>query len=397
MANDVRPGEVEILALTLTSSHGYFDMAVYAQRCSVFESIFKNGNYAEFEVLDIDDALGDLRMNGTERVHFSFRVPTRDEIATYEFAVNSIRLSESQAGRARTYTIECVSIEVQNSRMGLISKKWKSTVTAATSDIFRNFLGSAKSLQADQTRGVQELRISNKKAFTAINEFAQRANGADGNQWLFFENRDGYHFSPIEKMQQQGSVRSLTQHLQPGRDGVATFGPDDPLGLYRHILHYEILSKLNVEKTIKMGALKTNVSTWNFDTREFNTKDIVPKVASAALQGMVSVFGKAGRSVSVPVNGRMPTSHIPTSAPEAAGAAAAIMQLVVIVQTYGDTIYRAGWVIDVNIPRPVALTGPQQPDQVVSGNFLISKLRHEILHFGHEPRYTCVVEALQNY
>lgn len=391
MAVDVRPGEVEILSLFMLGPHGIFDMAAALVRASIFESIFKNGNYAEFTVLDFDDALGDLRMDGTETVTISFKVPNGAEVATYVFAVNSITLAESENSRARTYTIECVSPEVQESRTGPIEKKWKSTITGAVTDIFKNFLGSGKSLAASGTRGAQELRISNKKPFTAINELARRANGQSGNTWLFFENRDGYHFKPIEEMQAQAPVRSLVQRPLIGFQSIATES-----ALYDHIIHYTIVSKMSVEKTLRMGALKTNVQTWNQRTREFLSKDVVP-AAAGKLGGLAGKFTKPGRSIAIPTNSRLPTTFIPSSTPHGAGAAAGLMQLIIISQVFGDTIYRAGHVVHVTIPKPSSLTGPQQPDLVVTGNFLISKLRHEILALGQEPRYTCVVEALQQF
>jgi len=392
------PGEVVIDALVLAGIRGgMWDMSLALINATIFESIFKPGIYAEFKVLDVDDALGDLQLTGGERVVFMFR--TADEsAASYVFAINSVTLTQSKEAnmqKSRTYTIECISVEVQQSRQGPIQKKWTAQISTAISDIFKNFLGSSKSLEVSQTKGVQELRISNKKPLTSIDELRRRATGFMGNTFLFWENRDGYHFKPLEEMLAGDAVKSLKQSGTVGGGGGG--GSTQSKELDEQILHYTIIAKLNVEAAVKSGALSTEVITFNQRTREKARKIITPTMSSISpvLGALMTLFPKVGRSISIPITSLFPITGIPSATPEQAATASGLLQLIVLVQTFGDTVFQAGKNVDLTIPRPVAITTDPGQDQIVNGKFLITKVRHEIAAQGFQPRYQCVLECAQ--
>jgi len=221
-----------------------------------------------------------------------------------------------------------------------------------------------------------------------MDDFGGRANWADGKAWLFFENRTGYKFKPLEELAAISPIKKYTQYGTIGADNDASM-------LEHHILNYKIISRLNVEQAVKSGALQTEVTTHNQRTREVETKKTVPASFGSIGDAMRLLYSKVGRSLNIPTTSRIPETGIPASTPEQAAAASGLMQLIVLAQVFGDPALEAGSNVEIELGKPAALSENNQIDPLVQGNFLISKLRHEISHKGFQPRYSCSLECLR--
>ena len=62
---------------------------------------------------------------------------------------------------------------------------------------------------------------------------------------------------------------------------------------------------------------------------------------------------------------------------------------------FGDFKLKPGEMITLNIPNKSTITGPRDNDPLLSGNFLITRLHHDIGLMSERPRYTCVVECVK--
>jgi hypothetical protein len=388
--NSTYAGEIVIDMLLLAGPRGSFDMKDIIMQASVFESIFQKGTFASFKVLDIDDAIGDMLLSGEEGILFSFHhIPPEGEelaLAEYIFSINKVTIMQGAGGlqKAKTYTIECVSPETLSARSGMVQKGWENTaVSSMVSDIFASELGSARGLVTDPTQGLQKFNASNIKPFSAIDQLKGRANpGA----YVFFENRDSWHFQTIENLYSQGEIKFLKQ-----TDTIGSGHNDD---LDKHIIHFSVVSMVNTEARIKMGGVATQVSSFDQRTRDYASKVIKP--SSFFNEGSFGdIYNKIGRSVNFPLNTRNPMSFMPSENPGKSSAAADFMQLIVQMQVFGDTVFQAGKTVNVNIPKTVSTTGVVPTDPIVNGKFLISKMRHNIESSVTRPRYTCVIEGIR--
>ncbi len=387
-------GDIVIDTLLLAGPRGGFDLKDIVIQASVYESIFQKGTFATFNILDVDDAIGDLLLSGEESIIFQFHHLSPPEegpqIASYVFAINksSIIQGSGALNKAKTYTIECVSPETLQARGGMVQKGWETQLSSVVNDIFGSELGSPRGLVTEATKGIQKFNASNIKPFSAIEQVQGRAVSASSGSsaYQFFENRDSWHFETLERLYSQGIIKSLAQ-----TDTIGSGQNDD---LNRHIIHFTIVSMLNVEARLKMGQVATQVSSFDQRTRDYIKKTINPESFFNS-SGFKGAFGKVGRSVHVPGNSRNPMSHIPSELPGKASSAADMMQLIVQLQVYGDTVFQCGKTIDVNIPKTVSTTGTIPPDPIVNGKFLISKMRHNIENSTSRPRYTCVIEGIR--
>jgi len=64
-------------------------------------------------------------------------------------------------------------------------------------------------------------------------------------------------------------------------------------------------------------------------------------------------------------------------------------------RVYGDFNLTPGSVVTINLPKKIGTTGPREDDEMLDGNFLISRIHHDIGLLGERPRYTCVVECIK--
>ena len=395
MIDSTYAGEIVIDTLFLTGPRGSWEMKDIIMQTSVYENIFAKGTFATFKVLDVDDTIGDLLMSGEETILFQFHHISPDteesQIATYIFAINKVTTIQGEGGlqKAKTYTIECVSPETLVARTGLIQKNWNNVpISSMVGDIFNSELGSPRGLANEPTKGGQDFRASNIKAFSAIEQLQKRGVSAvvDSSAYVFFENRDSWHFQTLQALYLQDPIKILKQ-----TDAIGSGHNDD---LDQQIIHFTIVSMLNVEARLKMGAVATRVSTFDQRTRDFADKVFNP-TSFFNNGGFEGAYSRIGKSLHIPLNTRAPTSFIPSDSPGTATSAADMMQLIVQLQVFGDTIFQAGKTIDINIPKSVSLTAAVPPDPIVSGKFLISKLRHNIEASTTRPRYTCIVEGIR--
>lgn len=163
-------GDIVIDTLLLAGPRGGFDMKDIVIQASVFESIFQKGTFATFNILDVDDAIGDLLLSGEESIIFQFHHISPPEegpqIASYVFAINksSIIQGSGALNKAKTYTIECVSPETLQARGGMVQKGWETQLSSVVNDIFGSELGSPRGLVTEATKGIQKFNASNIKA-----------------------------------------------------------------------------------------------------------------------------------------------------------------------------------------------------------------------------------------
>lgn len=365
----------------------------------IYESIFKPGIFSEFKVLDLDDALGGLVITGDETLIFEFHKLNATEnpnnnYATYVFVLNSVTLLQGAGGlyKARTYTIEAVSWEVVASRVGPIYKQWTAPISSVVDDTFHNHLGSQKHLFNEPSAGAQKLIARGEKPFSWIDTIRRRAiSSAYGpSPYMFFENRDGYHFETLAGMQDTSTHPVVKAYRQ-----VDTVGHNMNSDIDHNIIHFTIVSHVIAEARARMGTAGSQVDGYNLLTRESSSQSSKPGSTFNSDVFKQVLGAKPGASHYMPTSGNIPRTGLPSGTPGIMAGAANMMQLIVMVHVMGEPILQAGKLVDLLIPKQVNVSVPQPPDNIVSGTFLISKLKHHIASANVKPRYTTVIEGLK--
>jgi hypothetical protein len=71
-------------------------------------------------------------------------------------------------------------------------------------------------------------------------------------------------------------------------------------------------------------------------------------------------------------------------------------QNIIRILTYGDSYLSVGDVIEVNLPEVSGTTEKKTKDRLSSGNYLVTKLRHNItMEEGGKPKHTISMDCVK--
>jgi CxxC motif-containing protein len=148
------------------------------------------------------------------------------------------------------------------------------------------------------------------------------------------------------------------------------------------------------------------VSSFDFRTHSYVTKDIDTDETQFKMGGSgsynSSTFKNKYFNPKIPSQAYIPidtsqraVTSIKERTPDLQAFITSLMQNSMKVRVYGDANLKAGDMVTANIPNKIATTGNGETDPLLSGDFLVSRIHHEIGTAGQRPRYTCVMELLK--
>jgi hypothetical protein len=403
MADGYNPGDILIDTFTVSSDRGSLDLAKSFVSASIYESIFTPGIVGDIVVLDTDDQLGKLEISGDETVEISFMAPG-GESANYIFALHALDDVKPTSGqKSKTYTLKVVSEEALYCKTNYVQKSFTTQISGMVQTIFTDYMMSEKNIEIEETKGSQKVVIGHHNPYAAIDMIRRRAisNENKSSAFVFFETRvDGeqtFKFVTIEKLFQGEIVKEFQQS-----DAInsSIMNQSD-----NNILAYEVPKQLSSTERISVGG-KTRISSFDFRTHSYVTKDIDTDETQFKTGGTgsynSSTFKNKYFNPKIPTQAYVPidtsqraVTNIKERTPDLQAFIASLMQNSMKVRVYGDAILKAGDMVTANIPNKIATTGNGETDPLLSGDFLVSRIHHEIGTAGQRPRYTCVMELLK--
>ena len=371
--------------------------------CSIYESIFMPCIVAEINVRDSDDALfSALKLSGGEPFDIMFQTPGGNKVS-YKFLINKpMNLEPSAQYKSKTMTLLCTSEEAFYASGGVdtygyIQKSYKGKLISNNiQDVLKNYLKTKKKINIEETNGIQDIIAQNEKVWPFIDRIRNRAVSSknQSSSYVFFENQTGFNFITIESMFKGTVVKNFVQD--------STVGSDSTKLTDNNIFGYELPYNFNAIDRIDGGTMKSRFNSFNFETNEYISKSIDFPAKNDKYgapnewnkPSFISKFGKyPGSTSTIPYDNRMPITNIPESTPNRLAYSSMLMQNIVRLRVFGDTKLKAGDMININIQQQSVLSGNPKKDNI-SGNFIISALRHMINPEGERPRYSCVLECL---
>lgn len=407
MADSVAPGDVIVKKFTISSDRGNLDLAKSFVSASIYESIFTPGIVLDIEVLDTDDQIGQLKISGDETVDINFETPGGSN-AKYKLGIS--HLSEVKGNTSslkhKTYKINTVSKEALKAKNNYVEKTFNSQISDIVKTIHKDYLQSDKKIEVEDTKGTQNIKISHKNPYEAIEIAMKRAvsNENKSSLFVFFETRSGsdqiFKFTTIEKLFKGGSVKTFKQSdaINSSIDNKT----DD------QIYAVETPNQFNAVDRIAIGG-QVKVATFNFRTWEYTTNTLTKNSTDYTTGGKKSndsgsftqnyrtPQGQAKpRLLLVPVDtSQRAKTNIPDYIADRQSFASTLMQGTIKMRVVGDLKLKAGDVITANLPNKKGTTENVKNDPMLSGKFLISRIHHDIGRAGEKPRYTCVIECLK--
>lgn len=365
--------QFDIRSITLyregATEKNMFELKEMLEEANIYESL-DGMMSASLMIVDPFNIPDTFPLLGGERIRIQYKTPSMQEYSDMLFVVH--RVGESVSGKdnskAIIYELSLVPLDVYNNASSDISKSYKGRYSDIVDQLL-NDLGSTRQLEKEDSLGIQKFVSPFWTPLHCCHWVSGRSYDANNSPFLFYETVDGYRFKALKTLFESEVYRKL--RIEP-----KTADPNpDPDRLYSIVYEYEPLprdSKMEQQDRGLFGSTTYVYSTLNktIQKQEASYADL-PKVDKFKLYD--DVAGK--RNKVYVLMERADGSH--------RGAFSRRMQLGLLdntranVMIAGDSLMRAGYVIELNVPSKAAT--PELVHEVTtSGRWLVTSVRHVI-------------------
>ena len=180
---------------------------------NVYESIYKNSLTGSIVIVDAQNLVAKLELNGTERVSFKLSTPgaidKRSMIDAsvetgHPFHVYKITDRKQIAPGTLMYTLHFASREFMRNLRTKVSQTYRGNVAYQVMQILmdENYLDSKKEISYEPTGNINDVVIPNMRPFDAINMIAKKTlpEKSGGVGYYFYETTKGLYFRSWDNM-----------------------------------------------------------------------------------------------------------------------------------------------------------------------------------------------------
>ena len=354
----------------------------------------------EATIVDRINILNEMKLVGDEMIEVTFETPQKKAI---EFVGRVYNLDVTQPDKdSRVLSLKFCSTEKITSDQLKISRAYRMVpYSDMAKDLFApmNTIDDKK-LYAEPTKNIGSFIVNNKSPIDAINILARTARSSKymGANYIFFEQLDKtFQFTSIESLVDPSTVEPVVRYI----DEPST-GQKNDLRKLVGIKSYKVVSMPNTVRSVQAGMYgstivsndlmkrKVTYNTFDYDKTydkyksvNYNTMTgghgkttlVNNKNYSERPSSMVKFLPKHFRSFDTDTNlgdERQDTELVRTSQMHQINA----IRLELIVS--GDSQRRVGEVVEVVLPPPSTIKREGQQDELLSGRYLISKIKHLI-------------------
>jgi len=395
------PGDISVDTVLITSPlSGSWDARVSMITASILETIFTPGVSAEIKVVDTDDWIGRLQLQGTETVYFQITKLTDGSTLYYDLHLNSVRQVEIQgSAKAKTYMLSCISREAISGRIINVQQSYNMPISSIVQDVFSK-LDSINYINAEPTKGNRNIKISSQTVYDAIEMLRKEAVSAvfESSNYMFWQTWSSFHFETLEGMMSSGDVKYLKQDF--------TIGASINKSVDDNILAWKVVQNFDAMNRAKAGVVNQRVAVFNPNTLSYVVGDFIGNTISEMGNWSYDLFRSkfngenAGRTVVSYRNPNektnIPKSYVPETIPNKQLNLAQMQEQMMHMTVIGDPVLEAGRTVFCDVPKITAATDSYgQKEEQMYGRWLISKVEHEIHNSADLPRYVCNLECLK--
>ena len=275
--------------------HNHFgeviDIKNLVQELNIYESIYKNALTGSVVIIDAQNLIAKLEIQGTERISFTLKTPgaidersiiNASETTGHPFHVYKITDRKQLSPGTLLYTLHFGSREFMRNLRTKVSQAYDGRLDRSVYNIFldESYLDSRKTLTFEPCGNSDKFTIANMRPFDAINMIAKRAlpEKSNGVGYYFYETTKGYHFRSWENMcVSQGRHRRPTKQIFYYAPINVKDDADVPNKIeydYKLVESYEFIN--NVHDTAANAAIGTyghRVISYNFYDKSFTESD----------------------------------------------------------------------------------------------------------------------------
>lgn len=410
MSKVVEPGDVLIKRVELSNKNFGASMNPLAQLIGVdiWEDMSKPTMYAEFTFQDNLNLLQNFPIIGEENISIEIQTPGIQKSTTFTFRTFEVaNVHRDFNGKGITYVVRCVSDEHLRAGSSLIKESQTDVVSNMVPYILAKYLDSTKKFIVDEAKGIQTIAFPKINPLKAIDMLRQRAVSKEyaSSAYVFFENQAGFNFKTVEGLIKDGKPTIGSRTFNAQQNSMA-----NKIALansYRTIKKFENLSKSDGNKKASMGVYKAVTKTFDLNTKSFESKDFSLKEVFDKFQkpgagkmqipnsdDFIKTYGEGvpKQFFSLKDTTR-PDNFMDTAIAVRNSFTVLLNSDVTRVLIHGDTGLKVGDLITLDLPDPSGTTDVKKPDQLMSGNYMIIRLRHMITpstRDKHEIAFDCV-------
>ena len=409
-------GKYTLLSATLSAPGGrVLDLQGQFVKCDIYESILSPTVIGVFQLYDSVGVFNSFVFEEQE-LCLSWTTNEKGKDIHYRFKIlgGDPQAETTTQGQTAIYTLTGISAESYNStkmkdfqeKLPAVTKKIEPY--AIVTLILEQALKSEKPKYYEKTKGLHQFSLTKKTPFEAI-EIARQEAISSSNQsssYVFFENKDGYHFITVEELIKRGKKRIGDKVFFNAPVG----GLDSGGSLWRNILAYKVIQLGNQAALAATGAAKLIVNFQNIRNKsEIITKEVAlgdyefeklnkgtEAMSTAAMEKNKDQPATVRQYIWDPSTEENQDLMIDKvcALPVYVSQFLSVINHVTI---YGDSEITAGDVITVHIDEPSGTThaGQNEESSTISGNFLVAKVRH-CLTFGDTPEYYQALEIIKD-
>jgi len=395
------PGDISVDTVLITSPlSGSWDARASMLTASILETIFTPGVSAEIKVVDTDDWIGQLQLQGTETVFFQITKLTDGSPLYYDLHLNSVRQVEIQgSAKAKTYMLSCISREAISGRIINVQESYKMPISSIVQEVFFK-LGSINGIRTEPTKGERNIKISSQTVYDAIEMLRKEAVSEvfQSSNYMFWQTWSSFHFETLEGMMNSGDAKYLKQDF--------TIGSSINKSVDDNILAWKVVQNFDAMNRAKAGVVNQRVAVFNPNTLSYVVGNFIGNTIGEMGNWSYDLFRSAfngenaGRTVVSYRNPNqkteIPKSYVPETIPNKQLNLAQMQEQMMHMTVIGDPVLEAGRTVFCDVPKITSATDSagQKEDQMY-GRWLISKVEHEIHTAADLPRYVCNLECLK--
>jgi hypothetical protein len=377
---------------------------------NIYESVFRPAIFAELEVADPAAILQDVDIRPGDLFDISFKTSKSDtNPINYILTVKEVGdLSMKSNLKMQTYTIMLTSPEVLRNSVTAMSLKFKDSISNIVRTIFKNYVKTDKKVNIDPTRSIEDLPpFTAMRPIAAINYLLRYAysNQYKSSAYVFFENKDGYQFTSLEKLIEQGVKSQQKGNSFTDKeffyDSATKESTKDVTT--RNIL---ALKKISTGRFEDASKVRNIVNTYDFCRGRYNRfmfstgteefESLSGKSKSPNKANFDQSYGKITKEVEfVPISSDCTDEEFAKILAKRKAYARFLQQDVMQILVYGDTELTVGNVIKCTIANPTSFESNESEPSQKSGLYLVTSLRHMILNTDR-PSHMISMELRRN-
>ena len=410
----------------------YINIIPNLMMIKIFEDMTLPTIYGELMLYSTTSHADILPIIGQEELELHLITPDFEEIADFNFGASAINHSERFSIYAlenrqhhdltnQTMILKFCSPEMLISSRKTFSRVERGTYSNIVNRIMSQEVGTSKTLHIEETLGDKKMVLSYMHPFDAV---AQAATYSTSNEnkttsYVFFENRDGFHFRSlpqIYKEDTQWTYTLLSEGLKQSKGGV-DIGAD-----LKSITSLKMYHNNRLANTID-GSLGSTTITHDIFNKQYRTSSYdyftqfynehhIDFPSSMPLYVEDNIIYSGGRLFlrptsiknkgSVRLEGAFSSDHISKYDADLQARNAQLKHLQygysLTATALGNSIITAGQMIDIDIPQAIESSVEElsESDAFFRGKFLVKQVSHQFdtSNFVHEITMNLVRDSM---